>query len=50
MERREDVVNARPPSSSLQPDWVLRREAGQEITTPLQAAQLVMDTLGLPYP
>lgn len=34
----------------LQPEWVLRRENVQEITTPLQAVQLVMDTLGVPYP
>ncbi|CAK6442302.1 unnamed protein product [Pipistrellus nathusii] len=45
----ESPARARPVAR-LQPDWVLRREAGQEITTPLQAAQLVMDTLGLPYP
>ncbi|XP_070257559.1 abnormal spindle-like microcephaly-associated protein [Myotis yumanensis] len=34
----------------LQPGWVLRRDNVQEITAPLQAVQLVMDTLGVPYP
>uniref|UniRef100_G1PWD7 Abnormal spindle-like microcephaly-associated protein homolog n=1 Tax=Myotis lucifugus TaxID=59463 RepID=G1PWD7_MYOLU len=33
----------------LQPGWVLRRDNVQEITAPLQAVQLVMDTLGVPY-
>lgn len=45
------MVNARPRFfRRLQPEWVLRRENVQEITTPLQAVQLVMDTLGVPYP
>lgn len=34
----------------LQPGWVLGRDNVQEITAPLQAVQLVMDTLGVPYP
>ncbi|XP_045672765.1 abnormal spindle-like microcephaly-associated protein isoform X2 [Phyllostomus hastatus] len=33
----------------LQPDWVLGRDNGMaEITAPLQAIQMVMDTLGVP--
>ncbi|XP_060034467.1 abnormal spindle-like microcephaly-associated protein [Erinaceus europaeus] len=35
--------------SRLKPDWVLRRDNVEEITNPLQAIQMVMDTLGLPY-
>ncbi|XP_007939371.1 abnormal spindle-like microcephaly-associated protein [Orycteropus afer afer] len=35
--------------SRLQPDWVLRRDSLEEITNPLQAIQMVMDTLGIPY-
>lgn len=47
----KDVVNAWPLlSHRLQPGWVLRKDNVQEITAPLQAVQLVMDTLGLPYP
>lgn len=44
----ESPVRARMVAR-LQPDWVLRRKNVQEITTPLQAVQLVMDTLGAPY-
>lgn len=33
----------------LKPDWVLRRDRMEEITNPLQAIQMVMDTLGVPY-
>nr|KAF6399570.1 assembly factor for spindle microtubules [Molossus molossus] len=33
----------------LKPDWVLRRDNVEEITNPLQAVQMVMDTLGIPY-
>ncbi|XP_012505908.1 PREDICTED: abnormal spindle-like microcephaly-associated protein isoform X1 [Propithecus coquereli] len=35
--------------SRLKPDWVLRRDSIEEITNPLQAIQMVMDTLGIPY-
>ncbi|XP_058389715.1 abnormal spindle-like microcephaly-associated protein isoform X2 [Diceros bicornis minor] len=35
--------------SRLKPDWVLRRDNTEEITNSLQAIQMVMDTLGLPY-
>uniref|UniRef100_A0A2I2YNG2 Assembly factor for spindle microtubules n=1 Tax=Gorilla gorilla gorilla TaxID=9595 RepID=A0A2I2YNG2_GORGO len=35
--------------SRLKPDWVLRRDNMEEITNPLQALQMVMDTLGIPY-
>ncbi|XP_023586136.1 abnormal spindle-like microcephaly-associated protein [Trichechus manatus latirostris] len=35
--------------SRLMPDWVLRRDSLEEITNPLKAIQMVMDTLGLPY-
>ncbi|XP_047696666.1 abnormal spindle-like microcephaly-associated protein isoform X4 [Prionailurus viverrinus] len=35
--------------SRLKPDWVLRRDNMEEITNPLQAIQMVMDTLGIPY-
>ncbi|XP_022364566.1 abnormal spindle-like microcephaly-associated protein isoform X3 [Enhydra lutris kenyoni] len=35
--------------SRLKPDWVLRRDKMEEITNPLQAIQMVMDTLGIPY-
>ncbi|XP_069330968.1 abnormal spindle-like microcephaly-associated protein homolog [Eulemur rufifrons] len=35
--------------SRLKPDWVLRRDSMEEITDPLQAIQMVMDTLGIPY-
>ncbi|XP_074240421.1 abnormal spindle-like microcephaly-associated protein isoform X1 [Saimiri boliviensis] len=35
--------------SRLKPDWVLRRDNLEEITNPLQAIQMVMDTLGIPY-
>ncbi|XP_057171375.1 abnormal spindle-like microcephaly-associated protein isoform X4 [Ursus arctos] len=35
--------------SRLKPDWVLRRDRMEEITNPLQAIQMVMDTLGVPY-
>uniref|UniRef100_A0A7N5JSI8 Assembly factor for spindle microtubules n=1 Tax=Ailuropoda melanoleuca TaxID=9646 RepID=A0A7N5JSI8_AILME len=35
--------------SRLKPDWVLRRDRMEEITNPLQAIQMVMDTLGIPY-
>ncbi|KAK2492808.1 hypothetical protein MC885_007582 [Smutsia gigantea] len=31
------------------PAWVLRRDDMEEITNPLQAIQMVMDTLGIPY-
>ncbi|XP_012662074.1 abnormal spindle-like microcephaly-associated protein isoform X2 [Otolemur garnettii] len=33
----------------LKPDWVLRRDSMEEITNPLQAIQMVMDTLGIPH-
>uniref|UniRef100_A0A287CTE6 Assembly factor for spindle microtubules n=1 Tax=Ictidomys tridecemlineatus TaxID=43179 RepID=A0A287CTE6_ICTTR len=33
----------------LKPDWVLRRDSIEEITNSLQAIQMVMDTLGIPY-
>lgn len=32
----------------LKPGWVLRRDTLEEITNPLQAIQMVMETLGLP--
>ncbi|KAM8816330.1 abnormal spindle-like microcephaly-associated protein [Rhynchonycteris naso] len=35
--------------SRLKPDWVLRRDNTEEIINPLQAIQMVMDTLGIPY-
>ncbi|XP_029791259.1 abnormal spindle-like microcephaly-associated protein [Suricata suricatta] len=35
--------------SRLKPVWVLRRDNMEEITNPLQAIQMVMDTLGIPY-
>ncbi|XP_066094573.1 abnormal spindle-like microcephaly-associated protein isoform X1 [Saccopteryx bilineata] len=35
--------------SRLKPDWVLRRDSMEEIINPLQAIQMVMDTLGIPY-
>uniref|UniRef100_A0A8D2AX90 Calponin-homology (CH) domain-containing protein n=1 Tax=Sciurus vulgaris TaxID=55149 RepID=A0A8D2AX90_SCIVU len=35
--------------SRLKPDWVLRRDSIEEITNSLQAIQMVMDTLGIPY-
>uniref|UniRef100_A0A8C5W6Z5 Assembly factor for spindle microtubules n=1 Tax=Microcebus murinus TaxID=30608 RepID=A0A8C5W6Z5_MICMU len=35
--------------SRLNPDWVLRRDSLEDITDPLQAIQMVMDTLGIPY-
>lgn len=35
--------------SRLKPQWVLRRDNVEEITNSLQAIQLVMDTLGIPY-
>ncbi|KAF0875927.1 ASPM protein, partial [Crocuta crocuta] len=35
--------------SRLKPDWVLRRDNMEEITNSLQAIQMVMDTLGIPY-
>ncbi|XP_075384796.1 abnormal spindle-like microcephaly-associated protein isoform X2 [Tenrec ecaudatus] len=35
--------------SRLKPDWVLRRDSLEEITNPLHAIQMVMDTLGIPY-
>lgn len=35
--------------SRLRPDWILRRDKVEEITNPLQAIQMVMDTLGIPY-
>ncbi|XP_006834297.1 PREDICTED: abnormal spindle-like microcephaly-associated protein homolog [Chrysochloris asiatica] len=35
--------------SRLKPDWVLRRDSLEEITNPLQAIQMVMDTLGMHY-
>ncbi|XP_035313151.1 abnormal spindle-like microcephaly-associated protein isoform X1 [Cricetulus griseus] len=35
--------------SRFQPQWVLRRDNMEEITNSLQAIQLVMDTLGIPY-
>ncbi|XP_004685541.1 PREDICTED: abnormal spindle-like microcephaly-associated protein isoform X1 [Condylura cristata] len=35
--------------SRLKPDWVLRRDNVEEITNSLQAIQMVMDTLGIPY-
>ncbi|XP_039739572.1 abnormal spindle-like microcephaly-associated protein [Pteropus medius] len=34
--------------SRLKPDWVLRKDS-VEITSPLQAIQMLMDTLGVPY-
>ncbi|XP_008069353.1 abnormal spindle-like microcephaly-associated protein [Carlito syrichta] len=35
--------------SRFKPDWVLRRDNMEEITDSLQAIQMVMDTLGIPY-
>ncbi|KAM6166227.1 LOW QUALITY PROTEIN: abnormal spindle-like microcephaly-associated protein [Erethizon dorsatum] len=35
--------------SRLKPDWVLRRDNIEEVTNPLQAIQMVMDTVGIPY-
>ncbi|XP_040594354.1 abnormal spindle-like microcephaly-associated protein [Mesocricetus auratus] len=35
--------------SRFKPQWVLRRDNMEEITNSLQAIQLVMDTLGIPY-
>ncbi|XP_034369003.1 LOW QUALITY PROTEIN: abnormal spindle-like microcephaly-associated protein [Arvicanthis niloticus] len=35
--------------SRLKPQWVLRRDTMEEITNSLQAIQLVMDTLGIPF-
>nr|XP_040134478.1 abnormal spindle-like microcephaly-associated protein [Ictidomys tridecemlineatus] len=35
--------------NELKPDWVLRRDSIEEITNSLQAIQMVMDTLGIPY-
>lgn len=35
--------------SRLKPQWVLTRDNVEEITNSLQAIQLVMDTLGIPY-
>ncbi|XP_062067525.1 abnormal spindle-like microcephaly-associated protein [Lepus europaeus] len=35
--------------SRLKPNWVLRRDNMEEVTNPLQAIQMVMDTLGIPY-
>ncbi|XP_072504413.1 abnormal spindle-like microcephaly-associated protein isoform X2 [Notamacropus eugenii] len=35
--------------SRLKPDWVLRKDNMQEIVNPLQAIQMVMETLGIPY-
>ncbi|XP_049713786.1 abnormal spindle-like microcephaly-associated protein isoform X6 [Elephas maximus indicus] len=35
--------------SRLRPDWVLRRDNLEEITNPLKAVQMVMDTLGIPH-
>ncbi|XP_006155520.1 abnormal spindle-like microcephaly-associated protein, partial [Tupaia chinensis] len=35
--------------SRLKPDWILKRDKLEEITNPLQAIQMVMDTLGIPY-
>ncbi|XP_052056737.1 abnormal spindle-like microcephaly-associated protein [Apodemus sylvaticus] len=35
--------------SRLKPQWVLRRDNMEEITNSLQAIQLVMDTLGIPF-
>ncbi|XP_061239668.1 abnormal spindle-like microcephaly-associated protein isoform X2 [Bos javanicus] len=35
--------------SRLKPDWVLRRDNVEEVMTPLQAIQMVLDTLSLPY-
>ncbi|KAM6217298.1 abnormal spindle-like microcephaly-associated protein [Rhynchocyon petersi] len=35
--------------SRLKPHWVLRRDSLEEITNSLQAIQMVMDTLGIPY-
>ncbi|XP_013377331.1 PREDICTED: abnormal spindle-like microcephaly-associated protein [Chinchilla lanigera] len=34
--------------SRLKPDWVLRKD-NIEVTNPLQAIQMVMDTVGIPY-
>ncbi|XP_060220381.1 abnormal spindle-like microcephaly-associated protein [Meriones unguiculatus] len=35
--------------SRLKPQWVLRRDNMEEITNSVQAIQLLMDTLGIPY-
>ncbi|XP_053098954.1 abnormal spindle-like microcephaly-associated protein [Hemicordylus capensis] len=35
--------------SRQRPDWVLRKDNMQEIVEPLQAIQMVMDTLGISY-
>ncbi|KAM5237781.1 abnormal spindle-like microcephaly-associated protein [Ctenodactylus gundi] len=35
--------------SRLKPDWVLRRDTLEEVTDPLQAIQMLMDTVGIPY-
>uniref|UniRef100_H0W3G5 Calponin-homology (CH) domain-containing protein n=1 Tax=Cavia porcellus TaxID=10141 RepID=H0W3G5_CAVPO len=35
--------------SRLKPDWVLRRDTIGEIINPLQAIQMLMDTVGIPY-
>ncbi|KAM9130435.1 abnormal spindle-like microcephaly-associated protein isoform 2-T2 [Pangshura tecta] len=35
--------------SRIKPDWVLRKDNMQEIVDPLQAIQMVMDTLGSAY-
>ncbi|KFO28611.1 Abnormal spindle-like microcephaly-associated protein like protein, partial [Fukomys damarensis] len=35
--------------SRLKPDWILRRDNIEEVTNPLQAIQMVMDTVGIPY-
>ncbi|CAH6787707.1 Aspm [Phodopus roborovskii] len=35
--------------SRFKPQWVLRRDNMKEITNSLQAIQLLMDTLGIPY-
>ncbi|XP_054432419.1 abnormal spindle-like microcephaly-associated protein [Pteronotus mesoamericanus] len=35
--------------SRLRPDWALRRDSVGEITDPLQAIRMVMDTLGVPH-
>nr|XP_056700702.1 abnormal spindle-like microcephaly-associated protein [Euleptes europaea] len=44
------VTPVRPKIISRQrPDWVLRKDNMQEIVDPLQAIQMVMDTLGISY-
>uniref|UniRef100_A0A8C8RGA5 Abnormal spindle microtubule assembly n=1 Tax=Pelusios castaneus TaxID=367368 RepID=A0A8C8RGA5_9SAUR len=35
--------------SRMKPDWVLRKDNMQELVDPLQAIQMVMDTLGVAY-